>query len=118
MAQGSFTDFPFPEGTTSYPSARDIVKYLEAYVEHFGFGSSLRLKTSVKLVSRDEERKQWKLDFDNAETQFFDKVVMATGMCQKPYIPTVDSIGLFEGEVLHSSAYKRSVIDTRVPLLV
>lgn len=41
--------------------------------------------------------------------QRFDKVVMATGINDVPFVPTIKGIEKFGGTVLHSGSYKRFV---------
>lgn len=95
----------------SHASGADVQRYLEQYVEHFNLSPKLRLGSDVKLVTRDGNSGKWQVQFENAPSQYFDKVIMATGNCQEPLIPELPGIELFQGQTLHSRAFKRSVVE-------
>ncbi|KAI5459674.1 FAD/NAD(P)-binding domain-containing protein [Mariannaea sp. PMI_226] len=105
--RGCFTDFPFPDDTPSHCTSQHVEQYLENYAKHFNLGPKLRLNTKVKLVKRDKEKKCWVLDIEGSDSECFDKVIIATGINARPHIPSLDGLDQFEGEVLHSRAFKR-----------
>lgn len=84
-------------------------RYLEQYVEHFNLSSKLRLGSDVGFVTFDQASGKWEVRFAAGHSQYFDKVVIATGNCQEPYIPTLESAGMFEGQILHSKSFKRLI---------
>lgn len=84
-----------------------VQKYLEDYVEHFNLSSKLRLGTGVTFVKRDDASGKWEVQIKGSPSEFFDKVVMATGINQEPYIPKLVDGEKFEGQSLHSRAFKR-----------
>lgn len=95
----------------------EIERYLESYVDHFGLHSKLRLETRVTKISRNENERNWNLQIEDSEGQrieSFDRVVVATGINQIPNIPAVEGIDIFEGETLHSRAFKRFVRFTAI----
>lgn len=82
-------------------------RYLEAYVDHFGLAPRLRLSTTVTGVRRDNGADRWEVNVEGEGQMYFDKVVMATGINSRPHIPRVEGIEGFQGQVLHSRAFKR-----------
>jgi putative flavoprotein involved in K+ transport len=92
----------FPARRNSYPTAREMADYLEAYARHFEL--PVRTATSVETLSRDGER--YVLTAGDRAFEA-DNVVVATGVMQKPFVPT------FAAELdprirqLHSSDYRR-----------
>ncbi|KAK1764305.1 monooxygenase aurF [Phialemonium atrogriseum] len=104
---GCFTDFPFPDETPSGCPAGEVDKYLESYADHFGLRPKIRLNTDVTRVTRDDAREKWVVDIDGSASELFDKVVIATGVNQKPHIPVFKGFELFTGDKVHSRAYKR-----------
>jgi dimethylaniline monooxygenase (N-oxide forming) len=66
----------------------------------------VRLNTAVTKVVHEEEGK-WRLEIQGSQPEIFDRVVIANGINQIPNIPAVTGIELFEGECLHSRAFKR-----------
>lgn len=93
----------------SFCSAKYVNEYLESYVEYFDLGPHLRLSTEVKHVTHEDESDEWRLDFEDAPSEYFDKVIIATGPHLNPVMPTIEGAGLFEGRIMHSKAFKRYV---------
>ncbi|EJD51714.1 FAD/NAD(P)-binding domain-containing protein [Auricularia subglabra TFB-10046 SS5] len=105
--RGCFTDFPFPDSVPSHASAADVRRYLEDYVQHFGLGPHLRLDTAVTKVRRDDQQDRWVLYIENSAAEFFDKVIIATGINSLPHVPQLRGVDLFTGPCIHSQAFKR-----------
>ncbi|ETI19410.1 hypothetical protein G647_09243 [Cladophialophora carrionii CBS 160.54] len=106
-----FTDFAFPPETDSYPSSAQVDKYLNDYVDAFGLRPHLRLSTRVESIERDDTQNCWHVTVsgpNSAEPERlrFDKVVMATGPHNRAIMPDLPGQELFEGEILHSIAFK------------
>ncbi|KAK7416725.1 hypothetical protein QQX98_005051 [Neonectria punicea] len=105
--RGCFTDFPFPDDTPSHCTSAHVQRYLESYVEHFNLTDKLRLGTTVNIVKRDDKEDRWVVDVEGSGPEYFDKVVVATGINSRPHLPELDGVEQFEGEILHSRAFKR-----------
>ncbi|KAJ9655936.1 hypothetical protein H2198_005284 [Neophaeococcomyces mojaviensis] len=107
-----FTDFPFPEGTDSYPTASQIDRYLNSYADHFNLRHHLRLSTMIQSVKRDDVKAKWVLQIQPtggrqpAEPQEFDKLIVAVGPHSTPVIPNLEGKEDFKGQILHSIAFK------------
>jgi putative flavoprotein involved in K+ transport len=93
---------PFPAPRSSYPTAHQMADYLEAYASHFEF--PVIPGTTVETLSRDGAHYVLRAGDRTFEA---DHVVVATGVMQKPFVPS------FAGELdprirqLHSSDYRR-----------
>ncbi|KAK3652456.1 hypothetical protein LTR56_005167 [Elasticomyces elasticus] len=105
-----FTDFPFRDGTSSYPTAAQVDEYLNDYCTHFHLWSRLRLGTSITRIERDDEASKWRLRTSTSEgietTLTFDKLVIATGSHSVPIMPSLAGSQDLEGDILHSLTYK------------
>ncbi|KAK5730031.1 hypothetical protein LTR17_011434 [Elasticomyces elasticus] len=105
-----FTDFPFRDGTSSYPTAAQVDGYLNDYCTHFDLWSKLRLGTFITRIERDDEASKWQLRTSTREgietTLTFDKLVVATGSHSVPIMPTLSGSQGFDGDILHSLTYK------------
>ncbi|KAK4899215.1 hypothetical protein LTR27_003446 [Elasticomyces elasticus] len=105
-----FTDFPFRDGTSSYPTAAQVDEYLNEYCTHFDLWSKLRLGTSIIGIEGDDETNKWHLQTSTAKgdntTLTFDKIVIATGSHSVPIWPILPCSETFEGDILHSLTYK------------
>ncbi|KAF7558843.1 hypothetical protein G7046_g5305 [Stylonectria norvegica] len=91
----------------SFCTAQHVNEYLESYVDYFDLRPHLRLNTAVKYVAREDEADRWRLDFENAPSLYFDKVVIATGPHLEPVMPRIEGADEFKGSILHSKAFKR-----------
>ncbi|KAL2814127.1 dimethylaniline monooxygenase 3 [Aspergillus granulosus] len=110
---GCYTDFPYPNGSATYPSAREVSQYLQAYADHFELLPHIRLGTTIRrarlvMIGRIEK---WELAIETGrspeELLYFDKLVVASGSFSTPSRPDIPGLGQFEGLAMHSSAYKR-----------
>ncbi|KAH7322739.1 flavin monooxygenase-like protein [Stachybotrys elegans] len=104
--RGCYTDFPFPKDTPAHCSAREVQDYLESYADHFNLRPHLRLNTDVKRIWRSDEHAKWQLELAGAASEYFDKVVVATGPHQLPMMPQFEGEELFTGRLMHSRAFK------------
>lgn len=105
-----YPDFPYPEGTQSYPPQSEVLKYLNSYVDKFD------LKTHIKfshLVIRvlPIEKGQWEVivkDLPNNtfETKIYDAVFVANGHFTAPRIPHIDGVNEFKGKIIHSHDFR------------
>lgn len=99
----SYRDFPFPDGTPIYPSHGEIADYLEAYADHFDVRRHIRFSTRVEAVELGEGS-GWTVRVQDGSETSFDAVVVATGHQAEPAHPEFRE--RFEGEYLHSHAYR------------
>ena len=105
-----FTDFAFSDGTSSYPTAAEIDRYLNDYCDNFDLRRHFRLGTTIRTIRRDEEKRKWVLEVEGGEhgkaSHSFDKLVIATGPHNVPLMPSLPGQDRFQGEVLHSYEFK------------
>lgn len=73
----------FPARRTSYPTTHEMADYLEAYAEHFDL--PVRSGTAVETLSKEGERYVLTAGDQTFEA---DNVVVATGVMQKPFVPS------------------------------
>ncbi|XP_024980946.1 probable indole-3-pyruvate monooxygenase YUCCA10 [Cynara cardunculus var. scolymus] len=102
----------FPANFPTYVPRKDFLKYLDDYASHFEIKPMFH--NFVKLAKYDEDRKKWKVEVEIVggeedgggrwyEGEF---LVVATGETSDPFIPEVDGLSEFRGEVIHSTEYK------------
>jgi cation diffusion facilitator CzcD-associated flavoprotein CzcO len=98
----SFSDLEHDNDLT-FPSNRDILAYLHRYAETFALTSRIRFGTRVNRLSRDS--RGWLVEHsDTAET--FERVVVASGRFQSPYVPSVPGIESFAGPAGAMATYR------------
>lgn len=110
-----FPDFPMPDDYPDYPSHEQVLRYFEAYAEHFGLMPHIRFNSGVARTEKiDGER--WRVTLENGEAQEFDWLLVANGHHNLPRYPEYP--GRFTGDYLHAHAYKHNrderFIDKRV----
>jgi len=101
-----YHDFPMPEDYPDYPGHEHLLRYFQAYADHFGVTPYVQFHTKVEeAVQQDDLR--WQLTLDSGETELFDFLVVASGHHWNPRYPDFD--GEFEGEYLHSHYYRTNI---------
>jgi putative flavoprotein involved in K+ transport len=91
----------FPARRTAYPTAQEMADYLEAYAGHFDL--PVRSGTAVETLSKDGDRYVLTAGDRTFEAQ---NVVVATGVMQKPFVPSFASELDPRIRQLHSSGYR------------
>ncbi|GLC41090.1 hypothetical protein PLESTM_001154700 [Pleodorina starrii] len=126
----SFSDFPWPPGSPDFPTAAQVGDYLSAYQRAFLPPDKCRLRLGCEHAgdpprteqTRTEQQQQlpWVVEWHEAQpspgasapthgsshTQHFDFVVVASGFCAAPRIPSIPGLDSFPGLLLHSAAYR------------
>lgn len=95
-------DFPL------HPSGEDLRKYYQSYAAHFGLLDKIIFNVTVSSITRTDDDTQWALHLAGEETpRLFDKVIVASGTEVMPVIPVIEGLDLFQGNFLHSQAFKK-----------
>lgn len=105
-----FNDYPYPNGTKSYPPQADVLKYLHSYAEHFNIKKHIKLSHLVIRVLPIENEK-WEVIVKNLpnntfETLIYDLVFVANGHFASPRYPHIAGLEEFTGKTLHSHDYR------------
>ncbi len=109
-----FTEFPMAESVADYPSHRDLLDYFKAFADHFGLREHYRFGVRVRRVEpvSDAPDTLWRVTIETAdgqlETAEYKGVIAANGTLAEPNMPSFE--GHFDGELLHTSAYKSAEI--------
>lgn len=99
--------FPMPEAFPDYPSNGQILSYVRSFAERHQLRAHTRFNTKVLRVSKSE--RGWLVTSITGETshqETYRWVVCASGTNWHPRIPELSGADAFEGQLLHSSAYK------------
>jgi cation diffusion facilitator CzcD-associated flavoprotein CzcO len=121
-----YADYPMPADWPDFPSAAQMLAYLNAYCDHAGVRERLRLRTRVVGIAPAEEAPgTWAVTTERRlhragdgagdgdglgveverSTKIYAGVVVCNGHHWCPRMPEYP--GRFDGELLHSKAYKR-----------
>ena len=100
----AITDFPFPPHHDDFPTAVQLVEYLNAYADRFNLRPHIRLNTEVLSVRRIDQKWEVKTASQDsvAVVEYFDKLLVCTGSFVTPKYPNIESIDRFQGKTLHS----------------
>lgn len=110
-----FAEFPMADSVADYPSHRELCGYFAAFADHFGLREHYCFNTRVLQVEPVGEgaaplwRVRWSEgDGGEAHEALFKGVIIANGTLAEPNMPRFE--GRFEGELLHTSAYKSAAL--------
>ncbi|MGK7948891.1 MAG: flavin-containing monooxygenase [Xenococcaceae cyanobacterium] len=99
-----FTNFPMPEDYPDFPSAQNMLDYLNSFVDRFALRDKIELNRKVTYV-RPIENNLWEVTFANGEQRIYKGVIMCNGHHWCKRFPKFE--GEFKGEIIHSKDYKK-----------
>jgi cation diffusion facilitator CzcD-associated flavoprotein CzcO len=91
----------FPKGTPTFPSRDQLIEHIEQHAGEEGI--ELRLGTRVERIERGDSGWVVRTSAGDIDAP---QVVVATGLDQIPFIPEWPGREAFEGELIHSAAYR------------
>ncbi|KAJ4953099.1 hypothetical protein NE237_029931 [Protea cynaroides] len=102
-------NMPFPAAYPKYVPKREFIEYLDNYMNRFKV--SPKYNRSIESATYDELTKTWLVKARNTITQEIEEyktrfLVVATGETCDPFIPEIEGLHSFKGDVLHSTQYK------------
>ncbi len=100
-----FTEFPMKQSVADYPSHRELLDYFRDFADHFGLREGFEFGTEVDRITPVDGA--WEVTVDGPDGRRSARhagVLIANGTLSEPNIATF--AGTFDGEVLHTSAYK------------
>ncbi len=108
-----YGDYPMPRHYPDFPSAAQMLAYLNDYADHHQLREHIQLQTRVAHIA-PAPGERWELTLDGGEKRIYGAVVVANGHhwdCRYPEYP-----GSFSGQLIHSKQYKNPEIlkDRRV----
>ena len=99
-----FIDFPLKTKTgSSFCGHGEILQYLKTYAAKFKIDDKIQFSSKVENVEFSND--EWLITVNN-EINTFDFVVLANGHFSTPDIPPCFNDNIFEGEIIHASAYR------------
>ncbi|KAH6917985.1 flavin-containing monooxygenase/FMO family protein [Coprinopsis sp. MPI-PUGE-AT-0042] len=103
----SYTDFPFPPSTPVFPKAGVVLKYLEAYAEHFNLRPYILFNTHVTSVEFSTDTKKWVVTYSQTTVEC-DLVMVCNGHYSVPRYPSTPGIAswLSSGRASHAMWYR------------
>ncbi|MFN3664539.1 MAG: ArsO family NAD(P)H-dependent flavin-containing monooxygenase [Sediminibacterium sp.] len=96
----SLPGWMMPKSEGQFPSKQEVISYLNAYQERYG----IQIQHDVKVENVTKTQDVFTVETTRGNYQS-KAIISATGTWQKPFIPPVQGIDLFQGEQLHSARY-------------
>ncbi len=96
--------FPIPREYGRWVKRDDLVRYLEAYAEHFGL--EVRTGTTVQRVEPGAGR--WSLHLEDGSEESARTLVVATGYLHTPVVPSWPGRETWTGTLIHSAHYRNA----------
>lgn len=96
---------PFPRPIPLFPSRRQVIDYLEAYARYF----AIQPRFGQRVESLQPSGTGWET-VTNAGRYYSENVVIATGMNERPVLPSWPGMPSFKGTIIHSSAYGNGAV--------
>lgn len=91
----------FPSHYPTFPSKHQLITYYEHYQKQF----NIQPNFNEEVLNISKEKDHWQVK-TNKGIYTSKNVIMATGLEQYPFVPTYPGQTDFEGQQIHSAAYK------------
>ncbi|KAF7840103.1 putative indole-3-pyruvate monooxygenase YUCCA10 [Senna tora] len=106
---------PHPPSSPTFLSKKDFLHYIDDYITWFDIRP--RYCRLVESVAFDEVERKWRIETRNTnggslelrEAYVAKYVVVASGENSEGYVPKVEGLEGFSGEIVHSKSYKCSL---------
>lgn len=100
-----FPDYPMPSHYPDFPSAPQMLNYLNDYAQHYDLLANIKLNTKVEHVGPCEAG-GWEVRLNDGETAIYEGVIVCNGHHWHRRWPSYP--GTFTGEFIHSKDYTSS----------
>lgn len=105
----AFSDFPPPEAYPHFMTGIQYYGYLLAYCRRFDLEQRIQFGTRVESVQRMGSHCVVQVVCGGQrQSHECDAVAVCTGLNQERFLPDVENLDQFEGDIVHSSVYKDS----------
>lgn len=98
-----YTDYPMPDDYPDFPSADQMLAYLQSFAKDRGLMEHAEFNKTVSSVVPDTNER-WRVTFADGESRVYKGVLVCNGHHWDKRYP--DFPGTFTGEMLHSKDYR------------
>lgn len=118
----SFSDFPPPAHLPNFMKHQLYMDYIRSYVKHFNLLSHIKVRHEIlhcePQYDLTKNEVTWLIEIknliDNVTSKLkFDKLLVAIGHHNIPYIPTFQDQHKFKGQIIHTGKLKDILHDDR-----
>ena len=89
-----------------FSKSKDILQYLIYCAEKYKIIPHIKFEKEITELRYNQETLEWTLNTASNEKEIFDVIINGTGPLNKPFIPSIEGLNQFKGEMFHSSAWK------------
>lgn len=88
-----YKDYPLPEKSNIFPNRSEVLDYLLNYQKTIPDFVNFKFNTKVSSLLKNTDNNQWELKTkDSSETQNYDKVILAHGHFDTPFVPKAEGL--------------------------
>lgn len=98
-----FSHFPMPNHYPDFPSAQQMLDYLNSFADHFDLRRNIELNCAVIDV-RPIENNFWQVTFKSGEKRIYKGILLCNGHHWCKRFP--EFVGEFKGQIIHAKDYK------------
>ncbi|KAK8861227.1 hypothetical protein IAR55_002046 [Kwoniella newhampshirensis] len=111
----SYRGYTFPEGTPTFPDRAMVEQYLQSFAAHYNLLPYIRFNTRVQRLyltpNQSSKSRRWTVEsvssVDNElKSDEFDFVSVANGHYTDGWIPDIEGLASFPGQIIHSRFYR------------
>ncbi|XP_069107793.1 senecionine N-oxygenase-like isoform X2 [Argopecten irradians] len=102
-----------PERDSSYMHRDQVLDYIKRFTAHYDLRKYVMTHTYVTDITRNSAERipEWTVSYRDIRNQdckreVFDAVIVCTGHQHTPYVPDIDGVEIFQGDVIHSKNYR------------
>ena len=104
----AFVGYPMPENIPVFPAWHHVRDFMQAFSRDNDFDKSVIFGKEVSKAypTGTDSGQRWIVETSDGAQTLYRGVVWACGLQRTPYMPVINGLENFQGEVYHSSKYK------------
>jgi amino acid transporter len=108
----NFFGLKMPEDFPDYPSWRQLHAYIRDFADAFDLKRGIAFNTEVRHAEPlgADAKDGWRVTLSNGETRTYRGIVCANGVTWHASLPDYPGLDRFQGQVMHSVAYRSADI--------
>ncbi|GAV28417.1 hypothetical protein PMKS-001888 [Pichia membranifaciens] len=88
-----YKDYPLPENSNTFPNRSEVLNYLLNYQKTIPDFVNFNFNTKVQSLLKNTDNNKWELKTaESGETQNYDKVILAHGHFDTPFVPKAEGL--------------------------
>ena len=88
-----YKDYPLPANSNTFPNRSEVLNYLLDYQKTIPDFVNFKFNTKVQSLLKNTDNNKWELKTaESGETQNYDKVILAHGHFDTPFVPKAEGL--------------------------